>query len=33
MRISVFVEDVLPLGDHSLFFVVEHNDLDADVEL
>ncbi len=30
---SIFVEDRLPLGDHALLFVIEYDDLDADLEL
>lgn len=31
--ISILVEEVLPLGDHTLLLVVQDNDLDTDVEL
>ena len=33
VRVAVVVEEVLPLGDHTLLLVVEDDDLDANVEL
>lgn len=33
VRVAVVVEEVLPLGNHTLLLVVKDNDLDANVEL
>ena len=33
MRESIIVEEGLPLCDHALFLVIQHNYFDGDIEL
>src|SRR5256885_15286638 len=33
VRKSVFIEETLPLRDHALFFIIQDDNFDADVEM